>query len=142
GPTCVDLIQENGSKLPSWWVTGTEARGGNAKCYGPDWALQLFAFLEEAPLADFMKTALTNFPEDAEEANPPDNWDMKSARQQYGSLGGRTIASWLCPTSGTNSSNNLYNDHDETGDIAFGHLTKGNYVACFGGFEMLDAIPT
>jgi prepilin-type N-terminal cleavage/methylation domain-containing protein/prepilin-type processing-associated H-X9-DG protein len=141
GPTCVDLIEENGGKLPSWWVTGTQGGGGKAKCYGPDWAVQLFAFLEETPLADFMKTALTNFPEDAEEANPPDNWDMKSARQQYGSIGGRTTASWLCPSSGTNSANNLYNDHDETGDIALGHLTKGNYVACFGGFEMLDAIP-
>jgi prepilin-type N-terminal cleavage/methylation domain-containing protein/prepilin-type processing-associated H-X9-DG protein len=142
GPTCVDLIEENGGKLPSWWVSGYEGGGGKAKCYGPDWAIQLFAFLEETPLADFMKTALTNFPEDREYANPADLWDMKIARQQYGSLGGRTLATWLCPTSGTTSANNLYNDHDETGDIALGHLTKGNYAACFGGYDMLDAIPS
>ena len=141
GPTCVDLPENVAGKLPSYWVTGTEAAGGKAKCYGPDWAAQLFGFMEETPLADFMKKALTAFPEDIEEANPFDNWDMKSARQQYGSIGGRTTASWLCPSSGTTMSNNLYNDHDETGDIALGHLSKGNYVACFGGYQMLDAIP-
>jgi prepilin-type N-terminal cleavage/methylation domain-containing protein/prepilin-type processing-associated H-X9-DG protein len=142
GPTCVDLIQENvAGKLPSWWVTGTEAGGGKAKCYGPNWALQLFGFLEETTLADFMKKALTEFPEDIDEANPADNWDMKKAREKYGGIGGRVTATWVCPSSGLTSANNLYNDHDETGDIAFGHLTKANYVACFGGFEMLDAIP-
>src|SRR5689334_15266409 len=69
GPTCVDLPDNVAGKLPSYWVTGTEAAGGKAKCYGPDWAAQLFGFMEEAPLADFMKRALTAFPEDIEEAN-------------------------------------------------------------------------
>src|SRR5262249_31910366 len=84
GPTCVDLVEENGAKIPSWWVTGTQGAGGKAKCYGPDWAVQLFAFLEETTLSDFMRNALTNFPEDLSEANPQDNWDMKKARAIFG----------------------------------------------------------
>ena len=55
----------------SFFVAG----GGKAKCYGPDWAIQLFGFLEETSLADFMKRALTGFPEDIDVADP---WQFRN----------------------------------------------------------------
>jgi hypothetical protein len=36
----------------------------------------------------------------------------------------------------------FYNDNDDSGGgISLGHLSKGNYAACFGGRNMLDALP-
>jgi Protein of unknown function (DUF1559) len=47
----------------------------------------------------------------------------------------------LCPSAGT-SAVSYYNDDDEgSSGMAFGGLTKGNYAACFGGRNMLQAIP-
>jgi len=164
GPTCVDTQQDNvtpqgypnagykNNKLPAWWVSGTQAPGSTrAECYGPNWAVQLLGFLEQTPLATMASSALTNFPEDSYEANPPDNWDLK--RKDYGSLGARVMALWLCPSAGTDTTI-YYNDLDDTGtynsggssgpyvsgSMALGHLSKGNYVACFGGNTMLNAV--
>jgi prepilin-type processing-associated H-X9-DG protein len=48
----------------------------------------------------------------------------------------------LCPSAGTDSSV-FYTDDDEgTTGTALGHLTKANYVACFGGGTMLHTVPT
>jgi prepilin-type processing-associated H-X9-DG protein len=46
-----------------------------------------------------------------------------------------------CPSSGL-VPNVPYNDSDDTGQgTGLGHLSKGNYVACFGGNTMLNSIP-
>jgi prepilin-type processing-associated H-X9-DG protein len=48
---------------------------------------------------------------------------------------------WTCPSAGTDATS-LFNDHDETGGgTALGHMNKGNYVACFGGRNMIHAVP-
>jgi type II secretory pathway pseudopilin PulG len=165
GPTCVDIqdtqVTPQGypksgyknNKLPAWWVSGTQAPGGTkAECYGPNWALQLLAFLEEKAVADFVSQALRDFPEDSYEANPPDNWDTK--RANYGGIGGRVTSTWRCPSS-TSFENVMYNDSDDggtyngggssgpyvSGSMALGHISKGNYAACFGGDSMLHAVP-
>jgi prepilin-type N-terminal cleavage/methylation domain-containing protein/prepilin-type processing-associated H-X9-DG protein len=170
GPTCVDCQDQpdnitppgypnagrKNNRLPSWWVSGTQAPGGGstrAECYGPNWAVQILAYIEEKPMADFAAKALLDFPEDSYEANPPDNWDGK--RVELAGLGARAMPAWLCPSAGTDT-HNLYNDHDDTGtyndggssgpyvsgSMALGHLSKANYVACFGGNTMLNAVPT
>ena len=54
GPTCVDT-PDNGKAMPSWWVSGSQH---GAMCYGPNWALQLFAYIEEGSLAALAKQAL------------------------------------------------------------------------------------
>lgn len=166
GPTCVDTQHENitppgytkagykNEKIPAWWVSGTQAPGGSkAECYGPNWAVQVLAYLEEQAIANFVSRAIKDFPEDSYEANPPDNWDIK--RENYGSIGGRISTIWRCPSS-SSGENVLYNDSDDTGtynsggsngpyvsgSMALGHLSKGNYAACFGGDTMLHAIPS
>jgi prepilin-type N-terminal cleavage/methylation domain-containing protein len=79
GPTCVDT-PENGSPMQSWWVSGSQH---GAMCYGPNWALQLFSFIEEGSLATLAKEAL-NDREEEERANPPDTWDMQSKGKRLG----------------------------------------------------------
>ena len=48
GPTCVDTSDNEGGPVPSWWVMGNGKQGA---CYGPNWALQLFSYMEEGSLA-------------------------------------------------------------------------------------------
>jgi prepilin-type N-terminal cleavage/methylation domain-containing protein/prepilin-type processing-associated H-X9-DG protein len=173
GPTCVDrqALPENATppgmpgggsnnNLPSWWVSGTQAPGStSASCYGPNWAIQILAFLEQKAFDDIAKQALNDYPEDSYEANPPDNWDLKrngiTSSTNLGGIGGRAIKTFLCPSAATETSV-LYNDNDDTGKyndggssgpyvsghMALGYLAKGNYVACFGGNTMLNAIPS
>lgn len=108
-PSCVDQqnapqnagARPNGN-LPMWWVSGTQATGApssRAECYGPGWTVQLLGFVEQQGLANFVQKALNDFPEDAFEANPPDNWDLK--RKSFGSIGATITKLWICPSSGT-----------------------------------------
>ena len=141
GTTCVDTENPGGQK-PSWWVTGTDVGGS---CYGPDAFVQLFAYIEEPAMSSFMTKAFHDFPEDIAEANPFDNWDYKRG-EQVGSMGGRTPVYMICPSApSTNSSGGatvFFNDGDESSSgVGLGSLSKGNYVMCFGGGTMLDAIP-
>ncbi len=165
GSTCVDVQNtqitpagypnagRKNNRMPAWWVSGTQAPGSTrAECYGPNWAVQLLGYLEEGSLENFAEAALKLFPEESYEANPPDNWDFK--RKDYGGIGARVISIFLCPSAGT-LTENFYNDFDDTGvyndkgsdgpyvkgSMALGHLTKANYVACFGGNTMLNAVP-
>src|SRR5687767_6829460 len=48
GPTCVDTPDNEGGAAPSWLVMGNGKQGA---CYGPNWALQLFSYIEEGSLA-------------------------------------------------------------------------------------------
>jgi prepilin-type N-terminal cleavage/methylation domain-containing protein len=135
GPTCTDT---NTPQEKSWWVSGTQASPG-ATCYGPNWAIQLLGYIEQGSLANFAANALKNFPEDYNEANPPDNWDIK--RKDFGSIGATTTTTWICPSSNTDT-NRLYNDDDEgASGMGLGGLSKGNYAACFGGRNQLQAMP-
>jgi prepilin-type N-terminal cleavage/methylation domain-containing protein len=141
-------------RIPAWWVSGTQAPGTNSKraeCYGPGWSVQVLAFIEQKGLADFVTSALTTFPEEIYEANPPDNWDIK--RPEFGGIGAAAIKLWLCPSAGTNT-RVYYNDYDDTGkynddgsdgpyvrgSMALGGLSRGNYAANYGGKTMLTAL--
>lgn len=152
GPTCVDQQHlprnktpagfpnagHSNGRLPAWWVSGTQAAGSaRAECYGPNWVIQLMGFMENQPLADLANKAMNDFPEESYEANPPDNWDLK--RPEWGAIGGKVEATLLCPSSGTRG---FYNDDDEgSSGMALGSLSKANYVACFGGGTMANAVP-
>ncbi len=135
GPSCV-ASQPTGPK-PVWFVAGTQAGG---ECYGPNWAAQLLNYLEEGAAANLAAEALKNFPEDADEANPMDNWDLK--RGEFGGFGARIHKSFLCPSSASESEQLLYNDEDEgTSGMGLAFLSKTNRVACFGSGTMQDATP-
>ena len=123
---------------PLYFIAGTQM--GNAKCYGPNWAVQLFPFIEQSGLASVARNAMQNMVEDKDEWNPPDNWDFKRASDGF-NVGGMIPAGWTCPSAATNQQV-FYNDGDDSGGgMALGHLSKGNYVACFGGHTMWTAVP-
>jgi len=125
---------------PLFLVAGTQVGGGKCKCYGPNWAVQLFPFIEASGLAALAKNAMQNMVEDKDEWNPPDNWDFKRISDGFG-VGGIIPAGWSCPSAASNPQV-FFNDGDDTGGgTALGHLSKGNYVACFGGNTMLTAVP-
>ena len=136
GPTCVDTA-DNGRQMPTWWVSGSQH---GAMCYGPNWAIQLYSFMEEAGLATLAKRALED-PAESERANPPDTWDM----QNKGTRGWRPFheaasAVMQCPSS-SNGDMIPYNDDDDgTSGMGLAHLSRGNYVACFGGNTMMNAV--
>jgi prepilin-type N-terminal cleavage/methylation domain-containing protein len=139
GSTCVDIQDKftpGLSSKSSYLVLGTQH---GCECYGPNWAVQVFGYIEQGSLANLAKNAFTAFPEDIQQANPMDNWDAKD-RDGFG-IGGKANPNMLCPTSGLDGSF-LYNDGDEeTSGTALAHLSKANYAACFGGGSMLHAIP-
>jgi prepilin-type N-terminal cleavage/methylation domain-containing protein/prepilin-type processing-associated H-X9-DG protein len=138
GPTCVDL-PDNGSPMPSWWVSGYQYK---AQCYGPNWALQLFSYMEEGSLAELARKASEDTTIESL-ANPPDTWDMQDKDDRTWRPFHESVSeSLICPSSGTQPTLVPYNDDDDaTSGMALAHLSKGNYVACFGGDTMLCAVP-
>lgn len=133
GPTC-------GKARPSWYVAGNDGDSGQpGDCYGPNWALQLFAYMEQGPLADLAREAL-NDPDIVERANPFDTWDMQSKRANWRTFHEGTSATLICPSSGTLPGGQIpFNDGDDGGGnsgLNLGHLSKGNYAACFGSHTM------
>ncbi len=139
GPTCVDIqTQWGGSNMQSWWVSGSQH---GAMCYGPNWALQLFSYIEAGSLASLAKDALDD-PTEQERANPPDTWDMQGKGSRRWAAFHENVSSTMrCPSSGIQG-DVPYNDADDsTQGMGLGHLSKGNYAACFGGNTMLHAVP-
>ena len=137
GPTCVDT-QDNGSPMPSWWVSGSQH---GAMCYGPNWALQLHSFMEDGALAELAQKALDD-PTESERANPPDTWDM----QDKGTRGWRPFhdgvsASMRCPSAGLEANIPFNDGDDDTSGTALAHLSRASYAACFGGGTMINAVP-
>lgn len=139
-PSCVDRQSQfptpgmsggGGPNLPMWWVSGTQVN--SAKCYGPGWTLQLYAYVEQNALAQLMQRALGDFPEDYDQSNPPDNWDDK--REFIGSMGGKIGTLWRCPSATTTDT--FFNDPG----VGLESLRKGNYAACFGGNTFICAMP-
>ena len=117
---------------------------GNGKqgaCYGPNWALQLFSYMEEGSLSA-LAAAATKDPEYVERANPFDVWDMQDkGTRNWRPFHENVSGSMTCPSSGTMGSLVPYNDDDDgSSGTALAHLSKANYVACFGGNTMLNAI--
>ena len=128
GPTCMPTE----GKAP-WIVAGTQ---GGGTCYGPNWALQLFAYLEAGGLADLAARALDQA--EADRANPPDTWDMQ--RPEWRAFHEGVIGSFTCPSSGTRGVEVPFNDGDEGGGgVGLAHLSRGNYAACFGAGTMANA---
>jgi prepilin-type processing-associated H-X9-DG protein len=113
-------------------------------CYGPDWALQLFAYLEEGSLNTLAKAALDD-PNEEQRANPMDTWDMQpKGNRRWADFHLSVSESMICPSSGTSPApiGVPYNDgDDDTSGMSLGHLSKANYVVCFGGNTMLNAVP-
>src|SRR5262245_56630632 len=56
-PGCPHAGETTGA--PLYAVAGTQA-GAEYKCYGPDWAVQLFPFIEATGLAQMANNALSN----------------------------------------------------------------------------------
>lgn len=134
-PGCPHAGETTGAEL--YVVAGTQA-GPQYKCYGPGWAVQIQPFLEAAGLVQIATNAMNNMVEDKDEWNPADNWDFKRVADGFG-LGGMRPIGWTCPSTETTA---FYNDSDDSGGgISLGHLSKGNYAACFGGRNMVDALP-
>ena len=128
GPTCMPTE----GKAP-WIVAGTQAGG---TCYGPNWALQLFSYLEEGGLSALAKQALESA--EVERANPPDTWDMQ--RPEWRAFHQKAVSSFRCPSSGTEAADVPFNDGDEGGGgVGLAHLSRGNYAACFGAGTMANA---
>lgn len=139
GPSCVDIQDQwGGSKLPSTWVMG-----GNdgATCYGPNWAIQLYSFLEEGSLAALVKEAAQHS-DYVTRSNPPDDWDMQAKSGRRWRVFHESVSGVMrCPSSGIDTTV-PYNDSDDSSQgTRLGHLSKGNYVACFGGNTMINAVP-
>jgi prepilin-type N-terminal cleavage/methylation domain-containing protein len=110
GTTCVDIQDKFTPGLSSkstYLVLGTQH---GCECYGPNWAVQVFGYIEQGSLSNLAKNAFSAFPEDIQQANPMDNWDAKD-RGGFG-IGGKANSNMLCPTSGLDG-NFLYNDGDE-----------------------------
>jgi prepilin-type N-terminal cleavage/methylation domain-containing protein len=143
GPTCVDIQSQwgVGSNMQSWWVSGYQH---GADCYGPNWALQLFSYIEQGSLAALAKEALNFKGASKGLANPPDTWDMQSKSGRHWRAFHENVSStMICPSSGTAPGGGVpYNDSDnDDRGMALAHLSKGNYAACFGGNTMLNAVP-
>jgi prepilin-type N-terminal cleavage/methylation domain-containing protein len=137
GPTCVDT-SDNGTMMPAWWVSGDQH---GARCYGPNWALQLFAFLEDGALAELAATGDQD-PEYIDRANPPDIWDMQDkGNRSWRPFHDNVSQTMRCPSSGLIPEIPYNDDDDGTSGMAFAHLSKANYAACFGGNTMLNAVP-
>lgn len=138
GPTCVDTPQNDGGARPSWWVCGNQ-QGGS--CYGPNWALQLFSFIEEGALADLAKKAIED-PTELDRANPPDTWDMQDkGSRSWRAFHDNVSSTMRCPSSAGGLLVPFNDDDDGTAGTSFGHLSKGSYAACFGGNTMINAVP-
>jgi len=96
--------------------------------------------MEQGPLSDLAKQAL-NDPAIADRANPFDTWDMQSKRENWRTFHEATSTTLICPSSGTSPAGLVpYNDgDDDSSGMMLGHLSKGNYVACFGSHTMAYA---
>lgn len=141
GPTCVDIQSQwpgSGDNKQSWRVYGNQLGGS---CYGPNWALQLYSYMEEGSLAALTKEAMSD-PVEEDRANPPDTWDMQGKGTRRWAVFHQSVSSTMrCPSSGIDI-NVPYNDDDDgTQGMGLAHLSKGNYVACFGGNTMINAVP-
>jgi prepilin-type N-terminal cleavage/methylation domain-containing protein/prepilin-type processing-associated H-X9-DG protein len=136
-PGCPHAGESTGGEL--YVVAGTQA-GAPYKCYGPDHFVQIFPFIEASGLAQMATSAMTSMVEDQDEWNPPDNWDFKRLAEGFG-VGGAKPAGFLCPSSGTNPEVYFNDGDDSGGTVALGHLSRSNYAACFGGRNMVDALP-
>ena len=109
GGTCVDVQSTwGGSDMQSWWVTGSQS---GAMCYGPNWALQLFSYIEAGSLARLAGEALKD-PNEEARANPPDTWDMQGkGTRRWAAFHENVSSTMRCPTSGTESV--PFNDDDD-----------------------------
>lgn len=138
GPTCMHTNE--GGNAPPYFVAGTQAGG---TCYGPNWAVQLFSFVEEGNLAALAKIALED-PTIENFANPPDNWDMQTkGTRQWRPFHENVSNLLICPSSGTLGADTPYNDSDDdSSGTGLAHLSKGNYAACFGAGNSFGAVPS
>jgi prepilin-type N-terminal cleavage/methylation domain-containing protein/prepilin-type processing-associated H-X9-DG protein len=139
GPTCVDIQQQwSGSNMLAWRVYGSQLGG---TCYGPNWALQLFSYMEEGSLASLAKDAL-NDPVEEDRANPADTWDMQGkGTRRWAAFHESVSGTMRCPSSGIDPTIPYNDDDDGSQGTGLGHLSKANYVACFGGNTMINAVP-
>ncbi|QDT69424.1 hypothetical protein MalM25_23610 [Planctomycetes bacterium MalM25] len=127
------------TNAPSWVIAGNQFISGGG--YGPNWALQIFPFVEENALAEVARQAL-NDSESLQRFNAADTFDM----QDKGTRSWRSLHEgagfMICPSSGNLGPDVPYNDgDDETDGTGFGHVSKGNYAVCFGSATLQYAVP-
>ena len=136
GSVCV-----GSGSTPSWYVMGNQLTQADA-CYGPNWPIQLFSYIEEGGLAQ-LAIAAQNDPSIQDRANPFDTWDMQEkGTRRWRPFHENVSSSMICPSSGT-TIDIPYNDgDDDTSGTALGHLSKANIAANFGGNTMLNAVPS
>jgi prepilin-type N-terminal cleavage/methylation domain-containing protein/prepilin-type processing-associated H-X9-DG protein len=138
GPTCVDTPENMGGPAPAWLVMGNQKQGG---CYGPDWALQLFSYVEEGALAALAAKGREDA-EYIERANPPDVWDMQDkGGRSWRPFHTSVSTTMRCPSSRLDPTVPYNDDDDGSSGTGLGHLSKGNYAGCFGGGTMINAVP-
>jgi prepilin-type processing-associated H-X9-DG protein len=97
--------------------------------------------MEEGSLSA-LAGAATEDPEYVDRANPFDVWDMQDKGTRTWRPFHESVSSTMtCPSSGTQGALVPFNDDDDgSSGTALAHLSKANYVACFGGNTMLNAI--
>jgi hypothetical protein len=101
----------------------------------------LFSFIEQGSLASLAKAAATD-PAEEDRANPPDTWDMQGkGSRRWRAFHDSVSSTMRCPSSALDPSVPYNDDDDNASGICLGHLSRGNYVACFGGNAMGNAVP-
>ncbi len=118
-PSCLDRqasYTPSQPNVPHWRNGGNQA---GAHCVGPGWTLHLYAEMENQPMANLVRQAVT-YTQELNECNAPDNWEHTAAGAH-----GRIIAkNWRCPSS--NTLDILFRNWSLEG------IRKGNYAANFG----------
>jgi prepilin-type N-terminal cleavage/methylation domain-containing protein/prepilin-type processing-associated H-X9-DG protein len=119
----------------TWW------QGGSSECQGPVWTLNILAELEETTLAQYVRDAMdncSNVADDLEHAAP--NGEAVGDRDPR-NVSRFTPGVFICPSAEPMTAGNRINtfDHDD-------FTSKGNYVACWGsdhylGFNPAQPIP-
>ena len=114
------------------WITGAQEAG--AFCQGPNWASNIFAYIEEELQAKWVYDCMINHASAADDLEHAGSYSDPFA---VGNVGTRTPAIYLCPSAEVMTK-------PLGGGDDWGHdprLAKGNYAACFGDDTYQSACP-
>lgn len=115
------------------WITGAQEAG--AYCEGPNWASNIFAYIEEPTLAEWVFECMEKY---ASAADDLEHGGSYGDRLAAGNVGTYTPKFYLCPSA------EIMKKPLGGGGDDWGHdpwLAKGNYAACFGAGTYRDACP-
>jgi prepilin-type N-terminal cleavage/methylation domain-containing protein len=115
------------------WITGAQEAG--AFCEGPNWASNIFAYLEEPALAEWVFECMESHSSAADDLEHGGSYRDRLAP---GNVGTYTPKFYLCPSA------EIMKKPLGGGGDDWGHdpwLAKGNYAACFGAGTYEFACP-